>query len=58
MIDLLVRMASATGSSVTLVTAVDVTTWNAILVESSSQESGQSTPDAAGYEELHVWPAT
>lgn len=44
--------------AVTLVTAVDVTRWNAILVELNSVEVAQDTASAAAYEVLHMSRAT
>lgn len=51
-------LSSATGSTVALVTAIDVTSWNAILVELSSREADQSSADAVTYEVLHISSAT
>lgn len=41
-------------STIALVTAVDVTMWNAVLVELSSDPADQSTTDSISYEVLHV----
>lgn len=45
---------SVADSTVTLVTAVDVTNWNAIFVELSNRESDQSMTSSLSYEVLHV----
>lgn len=45
-------LTSATDATAARVTAVDVTTWNAILVDLNTHEADQSTTDA--YEVLHV----
>lgn len=47
-------LATATDSTVARVTAVDVTTWTAILVELSTHEADQSSTGATAYEVLHV----
>lgn len=44
----------ATEAIVALVTAVDVTGWNVILVELGTGEADQSRPDVMAYEVLHV----
>lgn len=51
-------LGSATATTVALVTAVDVTSWNAILVELSSREAAQDATAAAAYEVLHLSRAT
>jgi len=45
---------SVADSTVTLVTAVDVTNWNAIFVELSNRESDQSVTGSLSYEVLHM----
>lgn len=47
-------LASVRDGTVALVTAVDVTSWNVIRVELSSQEADQTAPGAISYEVLHV----
>lgn len=47
-------LAATTDSTIARVTAVDVTTWNVILVELSTHETNQSTTGATAYEVLHV----
>ncbi len=47
-------LASVGESTIALVSAVDVTTWNVVLVELSSMPADQSTADAISYEVLHV----
>lgn len=47
-------LATTTGSTVVRVTAVDVTTWNVILVELSAHDADQGTTDATAYEVLHI----
>lgn len=47
-------LATATDSTIARVTAVDVSTWNIILVELSSQEADQSSTDVITYEVLHT----
>ena len=47
-------VADAKDTTITLVTAVDVTNWNVIFVELSSQPATQDMTDAAAYEVLHV----
>lgn len=47
-------LATATDSTAVRVTAIDVTTWSAILVELSTHEAGQSATDVTTYEVLHV----
>ncbi|UYM06292.1 DUF4865 family protein [Solicola gregarius] len=41
-------------TTVSLVTAVDVTTWNLIVVELSTKEADHVATDVAAYEVLHV----
>ena len=45
---------ATTDSTVARVTAVDVTTWTAILVELSTHEADQSSTDVTAYEVLHI----
>ena len=45
---------SVADSTVTLVTAVDVTNWNAIFVELSTRASDHSVTSSLSYEALHV----
>ena len=45
---------SIADSTVTLVTAVDITNWNAIFVELSNRESDQSVTGSLSYEVLHM----
>lgn len=47
-------LSKATDSTVARVTAIDVTTWTAILVELSTHESDQSSTDVTAYEVLHI----
>ena len=47
-------LATTIDSTVARVTAVDVTTWTAILVELSTHEADQSSTGATAYEVLHV----
>lgn len=45
---------ATTDSTVARVTAVDVTTWTAILVELSTHEADQSSTDVTAYKVLHI----
>lgn len=47
-------LASADESTIALITAVDVTSWNVILVELSSSHADQTAADAISYEVLHI----
>ncbi|WP_217182954.1 DUF4865 family protein [Streptomyces sp. AC495_CC817] len=47
-------LAGVSESTVALVSAVDVTTWNVVLVELSSDPADQNDADSANYEVLHV----
>lgn len=47
-------LASVGKSTIALISAVDVTTWNVILVELSITPADQNTADAISYEVLHV----
>lgn len=47
-------LSTTSDTTVALVTAVDVTTWNLILVELSSQDADQSRTDAEVHEVLHI----
>ena len=47
-------LAVNTDSTVARITAIDVTTWDAILVELSTREADESSTDVTAYEVLHV----
>lgn len=47
-------LAKVGESTIALVTAVDVTTWNAVLVELSSNPADENAADAFNYEVLHI----
>jgi hypothetical protein len=47
-------MEQITHSNIARLAAVDLTSWNVILVELSSLEPDQASPDSTSYEVLHV----